>query len=186
VPPDGLSLPATPLIAEARALVEAAAPPALFNHSLRAYLLGRAYAARRAIEVDDEGLCLAALFHDLGLCAGHGDPAAPFTFASSRRLRAFLAERGVAEPRVRPLVDAIDLHVQLFPRWKKGPVAGLLQVGAWMDITLRKRWQVWGEAREIARAFPRVGIDLEFPRRLFRSIGSVRACVGLVAPGWAR
>jgi hypothetical protein len=181
-----LALPDTRLVREARALIEAAAPPAIVNHSVRAYLLGKAYAARRAVEVDPEDLCLAALFHDLGLCAGQGDPGAPFTFASSRRLRAFLAERGVAPARAGPLADAIDYHMQLFPRWSKGPAAGLLQVGAWMDVTLRKRWSIRAEARAIARAFPRAGIDWRFPWALARSLRSPRACVGLLAPGWAR
>jgi hypothetical protein len=183
-----LALPDTKLVREARALVTAVAPPDLWNHSVRAYLLGRAYAGTKlaSLDYDDEGFALAAVFHDLGLCAGYRAGPLPFTFKSSRALRDFLGERGVAKERVEPLVDAIDFHMQLLPRWKKGPVAGLLQIGAWMDAMGLRRWSVSEVAREIEAVHPRLGVGVRLPARLFVSALGVRACAGLVFPGLLR
>lgn len=181
-----LAIPDTALVREARSLVEAAVPGPFVAHSLRTFHLATAYAGRRAIAHDEEGLCLAALFHDVGLFPPHRDRSLPFTVAGSRRMRAFLAERGVPGERVAPLVDAIDFHMQVLPRWSKGSVAGLLQVGAWMDVTSLRRWSVWSEAREIAAAFPRAGLDWRFPIALVRTFGGFRSCAGLVAPAMFR
>ena len=90
--------------------------------------------------------------------------------------------RDVPAARIGPLVDAIDLHMQLLPRWSRGNVAGLLQVGAWMDVTMLRRWSIREEARAIARVHPRAGLDLEFPRRLLGTLTSFGACAGLLLP----
>ena len=44
--------------------------------------------------------------------------------------------------------------MQMLPKWQKGPTVGLLQVGAWMDVTGLRQWSVSREAREIAEAYP--------------------------------
>src|SRR5205085_8666248 len=110
-------------------------------------------------------------------------PRRPFTLLSSRALRAFLEERGVPRDRISPLEDAIDFHMQMLPRWSKGATAGLLQVGAWMDVTFLRRWAIRAEAREIAAALPRAGFDLAFPVKLLGSIRRPAACLGLLLPG---
>lgn len=176
-------LPDTPLVREAQALIERAEPQSLIDHNLRSFLFGRAYGRKQGIDFDEEGLLLAALFHDLGLSADHRDPNLPFTIVGSRALRAFLAERGVAPERIEPLVDAIDFHMQMRPRWASGGAAGLLQVGAWMDITGLRRWGMRGDARAIEAAYPRDNIRTRFYGFLFGSFGSVGACVGTLFPG---
>ncbi len=174
--------PDTALAREGRAIVSAVLSPAVLNHSLRAFLLGGAHARRSGIDFDDEGLYLAALFHDLGLFPGHRAAGEAFQLASSRELRVFLESHGVPAARIGALTDAIDFHMQLLPRWSRGNVAGLMQVGAWMDVTMLRRWSVRKEARDIARAYPREGIDLEFPRRLLATFTSLAACGGLLLP----
>jgi hypothetical protein len=175
-------LPDTAIVAEATALIEKAAPPSLVNHSARTYLLGAAYARKKGIDFDEEGLATAAMLHDLGLCASYRDPASPFPFVGAREVRRILAAHGADPSRIEPLVDAVELHMQMLPRWSKGNVVGLLQVGAWMDVTGLRRWAVWSEAGAIAAAFPRAGLDASFPVSLVHSMGSVRACVGLLFP----
>ena len=183
---DPLTLPDTALVAEARSIIEAAAPPSLVAHSLRACLLGGAYGRARAMDFDEEGLLLAALFHDLGLCDGHVDGGRAFTFVSSDALRGFLAARGAPAARITPLCEAIELHMLLLPRFSAGAVVGLLQVGAWMDVTGLRRRAVPDAARAIAAAHPRGDLAPVFRRRLLRSLGSASACLGLIAPGLAR
>jgi hypothetical protein len=51
--------------------VSAVLSPTVLNHSLSAFLLGGAHARRFAIDFDEEGFYLAALFYDLGLFPGH-------------------------------------------------------------------------------------------------------------------
>jgi hypothetical protein len=176
-------LPDTPLVREAQALLERAASRSLIDHSVRSFLFGRAYGRKHGIDCDEEDLLLAALFHDLGLCPDHRDPSVPFTIAGSRALRAFLAERGAAPGRIEPLVDAIDFHMQMRPRWASGPAAGLLQVGAWMDITGLRRRGMRDDARVIESAYPRDDIRTRFYGLLFGSFGSVGACIGTLFPG---
>jgi hypothetical protein len=178
----GAPCPDTNLGREGRAIVSTVLSPAVLNHSLRAFLLGQAYAHRFGVDFDDEGLYLAALFHDLGLFPGHRAPGQAFQLASSRELKSFLEAHNVPAARIRSLGEAIDFHMQLLPRWSRGNVAGLMQVGAWMDVTMLRRWSVRKEARAVAHAYPREGIDLEFPRRLLGTFTSLGACAGLLLP----
>src|SRR5688572_8463310 len=143
-----IELPRTPIIDAARELLDEA-PPAVKNHSIRTFLLGRAYARKRGVELDEEALCVAALFHDMGLLPHHLDPQKPFTQTSSELLAEFLEDRSFPESNARVLRDAILLHMLPFPRWSRGPIAGLLQIGAWMDATGLRKWGVRQSAREI-------------------------------------
>lgn len=181
-----LLLPDTALVREATGMIRAAVSPAIFNHSQRTFLLGRAWARKRKLVFDDEALLLAALFHDLGMFPPHRDPARPFTFVSSDALRAFLAERGFPQERTNAAAEAIELHMQLRPRFDRSAVAGLLQVGAWMDVTGLRRWSVREEAQTIGAEWPRLGIDLAFPRLLLGTVGSIASCSGLLLPSRGR
>jgi hypothetical protein len=174
-----LALPDTQLCREGLELARAALPNAIVSHSVRTYLLGRAYAQRRAIDFDEEDLALAAIFHDFGLSRSRPKGSEPFQRKSSSEARAFLEAKSAGAERVRAIAEAIDFHMQLFPRWSKGNVAGLLQVGAWMDLTALRRLGVREEARIIARAYPREGVDFLFPRLLAGSISGLRSLVGL-------
>ena len=174
--------PDTSLLREATQLAQGSLPSPILAHSRRTFLLGRAYAREKRISLDEEDLLLAALFHDLGLSDAYADRRKAFTEIGADLLEQFLSERGDAA-RGRCLAEAIDLHMQLFPRWSRGPVVGLLQVGAWMDASRRKLRTV-GQARvaEIEAAYPRADFDPEFRRRLLGSLGSLRACTHLLFP----
>lgn len=179
-------MPDTPLVQEARDLITRAGSPSLVNHSVRSYLLGAAYARKAGMVFDEEGLAAACMLHDLGLCQEHRDGRVPFQFVGARELQRLLEARGAPAERIEPLVEAIELHMQMLPRWSKGNVVGLLQVGAWMDITGLRRLGVRREAAEIEAAFPRERIFTEFPVRLLGSIGGLSSCVGLMFPGVVR
>jgi hypothetical protein len=73
--------------------------------------------------------------------------------------------------------------MQLFPRWSRGPEAGLLQVGAWMDVVGLRGSTVGTIARRgIEEEYPRGRFATEFHVRLLRSLGSPRACLRLLFP----
>lgn len=177
-----MKLPDSSLSNEAKGIVSRVASPEILNHSIRIYLLGKAYARKKNIDYDDEGLYLAALFHDLGLCSAYVNRSRPFQINSSRALQGFLHKRQVSPERIAPLVDAIDFHMQLFPKWSKGNIAGLLQIGAWMDITKLRRWVINDQVRAVEAEYPRLHIDRKFPKLLLGSIGGVDSCLGLLFP----
>jgi hypothetical protein len=72
--------------------------------------------------------------------------------------------------------------MQLFPRWSKGDVAGLLQIGAWMDATGIRRGRIAEEAARIEALYPRGPFARVFRRRLLASMASPSACFGLLFP----
>lgn len=176
------ALPDSALVVEAERIVSAALDDTVVRHSRRAFHLGAAYAQKNAIAFDEEDLALAALFHDLGMAAGRRPPNVAFTIAGSRALARFLEEHDVPRARIDPLVDAIDFHMQLFPRWSKGPVAGLLQIGAWMDVTGLRRGAIEARAAEIEAAIPAGDFRKGFNRRLLGTIDGPSACLGLLVP----
>jgi hypothetical protein len=178
-----VELPDTSLVREALAVAKKALGPSLVEHSVRTFLLGHAYGKETGRVHDEEDLCLAAIFHDLGLAPEHHVAGSPFTFGGSRALASFLEERAVPRARIMPLVDAIDFHMQLLPRWSKGNVVGLLQVGAWMDVYGLRRGTVREEARRIAALHPREGFTAQFYRSFLRTLRTPAACLGLVFPG---
>ena len=171
------SLPDTALVREALEVARRALPAPIVDHSVRTYLLAAAYAKATRRAHDDEGLCLAAIFHDVGLA----DKTLPFTYASGAALARFLEGRA-PRARVTALRDAILFHMQLFPRWSKGEVAGLLQIGAWMDATGLRRGRIAEEAARIEAEYPRGAFRRELRKRLLPSILSPAACLGLVFP----
>jgi hypothetical protein len=144
--------------------------------------LAKAYAAKKKINYDEEGFYIAALFHDVGLCDKDIELRLPFQMKSSLKMKLFLEEKGIPRDRIIPLVDTIDFHFQFFPRWSLGNEVGLLQVGTWMDLTMRKRVQVWREANCIASHFRRRGIDFVFPFLLVKSMTSIPTCIGILFP----
>lgn len=179
---DALRLPDTRLVVEAEAVARAALPRALLNHSVRTFLLAQAYAKVARIDCDIEGLAVASLFHDLGLCEPYRDRRRPFTFNSSRAMVAFLDQHHVPAPRVAALVDAVDFHFELWPRWQAGPEAGLLHVGAYMDVLGARRGRIRADATRIDQHYSRQGLVTTFVSRALRSIGSPLSVVGLMLP----
>jgi hypothetical protein len=177
-----LTLPDTKLVGEAMAIACRALPEPILNHSLRAFFLASAYARAVGREHDGEGLCLAAIFHDFGLTEEHRKPGMAFTLASSAVLEGFLEQRAVPKERALPLIEAIDFHMQLLPRWSKGNVVGLLQVGAWMDVMGVRRSTIREAAAHIADQFPRKGFDGLFYRNLLSNLRGPMACFGLLFP----
>ena len=174
--------PDSPLITEADALALAALPPAVYAHSRRSFILATEYAARRDTRFDAEGLALAALHHDLGFAPRFADGSRAFTEIGAQLLADTLAKAGQADWG-QALAEAIELHMQLFPRWSKGPEVGLLQVGAWMDATGRSGRTVGKDfIRALEGELPRSSFDRDFPGMLLGSIRSWRACARLLRP----
>ena len=78
--------------------------------------------------------------------------------------------------------DAILFHFSFFPKWKLGNEIALMQIGAWMDVTHRKRLGIYKKTKIIHQQFPRKGLDFKFPIHLVCSCCSLRATKRLLFP----
>ncbi|MBZ0272565.1 HD domain-containing protein [bacterium] len=181
-----LAVPDAPIFAEAADMLRQSAPPAVFNHSLRCFFLARAFARKRSIPFDEGDLYLVSLFHDLGLCPGHRRPRIPFTVSGAYELRRFLLAGGYGDERIGPLADAIRYHMLPFPKWSKGNLAGLIHVGAWMDVFGRKKRVIRPEVRRIEEQFPRYDLGAQICRCFLASTRSATAVWGLYLPDRVR
>lgn len=175
-------VPRTPLSDAARALLSPVLPPALLGHSLRTFLYGRAWALVHGVRFDEEGLLLASLFHDAGLCPPYKDARRAFQLNSGRALAEWLRSHGVDGARIGRLTDAVRYHFQPVPRWSRGPEAGLLHVGAYMDAIGLRAWSVREARRAIRRCHPPRGSSTTLFGLIGRSIHGPASCLGIVLP----
>ena len=85
--------------------------------------------------------------------------------------------------RINAMMEAIDFHFQFLPRWDKGEVAGLLQIGAHMDVIGKNSQMIdLNKRREILTQYPKNFFFLEFNLCLFKSISSFSSLIGLFFP----
>jgi hypothetical protein len=177
-------LPQTPLVLAARHAMEPVLPPALFGHSIRTFLYARAWADAARLSFDEEGLFVASLFHDAGLCAPYKDTRRAFQFNSRDALRDLLARRGVDGGRIQRLTAAVLHHFQPVPRWRYGPEAGLLHIGAYLDAIGLRAWRIRAARRAIRARYPPGTSSLTLFGLIARSIRGPRSCIGILLPEW--
>ena len=161
-------------------------PAPVLRHSIRAYLLAEAYAEAEKLAFDREGLAVASLFHDIALFPPYREPRRPFPFNSSQVMLALLNQHQVPASRAAALVDAVDFHFQLWPHWSAGPEAGLLHVGAYMDVLGFRRWRFRAFAASIEQLHPREGLIGPFISGVVSCIGRPVSLFGLFGPGLCR
>ena len=178
------SVPDTPLAIEALTITRAALSDNLFNHSMRTFHYGSEYAKKHKIAHSKEELLLVSLFHDIGFYSPYSLLGKPFQIASSRALKAYLLKNRNIEPnRVNAMMEAIDYHFQFTPRWDKGEIAGILQVGAHMDVTGKCKSSIKKEDKKlIQKEYPKEGFLREFNGCILKSLTGIGAAVGLFFP----
>ena len=174
--------PGSKLARGAFARVERHMSAAYFAHSLRTYGCAEAFAARRKLAYDAEGLYVASLFHDVGLFPPWRDRARPFQLVSGQFLREFLDEHKIEPARTDRLVASIEYHMRPLPSWGRGAEVGLLHVGAWMDAVSWRRWTIGDEAAKLEAEFPRGAFLTEACRLVASAVGSPAALFGMVMP----
>jgi hypothetical protein len=175
-------LPHTPLVVAARDAMEPVLPPVLFGHSVRTFLYARSWARAQRLDFDEEGLFVASLFHDAGLCAPFKDTRRAFQFNSSAAMRELLLVRGVEPERIRRLTSAVLHHFQPVPRWRYGAEAGLLHIGAYLDAVGLRAWGIRGDRRAIRTSYPPRTSSRRLLGLIARSIRGPRSCIGIVLP----
>ena len=178
------NIPDTPLIKEALSITRAALSDNLFNHSMRTFHYGNGYAKKYKISYSEEELLLVSLFHDIGFYNPYSIKGKPFQIASSEALKEYLLKNHRIEPnRINAMMEAIDYHFQIMPRWDKGEIAGILQVGAHMDVIGKNIGSIETSYKElILKEFPKNGFFKEFNTCLFKSFTNVSTIMGLFFP----
>lgn len=115
-------------------------PPVLFNHSVRAYVYGRAVGEAQGLQpgesYDDETFFLACLLHDIGLVE-QGDRDQRLEVDGADLAMQFLRENGSPQSRADVVWDSIALHTSPGMANRKGPEVALLYTGARIDINHR-------------------------------------------------
>lgn len=177
-------IPDTPIISEALSIVKTASSKNIFNHSMRTFHLGREYAEKYSYRFSEEELLLVALFHDIGFYAPYSIKGKPFQIASSATLKEYLLVRKEIHPdRINAMMEAIDYHFQLSPRWDKGEIAGLLQIGAHMDVLGKNSHSIEKKTRnDILAEFPKNKFFLEFNTCLLKSFTGYNSIKGVFYP----
>jgi hypothetical protein len=106
----------------------------LFNHSSRVYHFGALSGLHRGLLVDRELLYAGAMFHDMGLMAGHSSSDERFEVDGADAARAFLEEHGVPEADIYTVWTAIALHTTPGIPKHMHPVVALVTAGVEMDV----------------------------------------------------
>jgi hypothetical protein len=160
----GVTVPDTPLIANAIDLARAKSTPYLFNHSMRSWLFAEAIAQRDGAEHDSEVLAVATLLHDLGLMPAYIGPLR-FEVEGANAARDFARKQGMSEPRAQLIWDGVALNSTPSIGLYKEPEVALCTTGIGLD------WGGWGydtllksQIDEIVDAFPRLQMKKQFTR----------------------
>jgi HD domain-containing protein len=92
----GVKLPLSKLVRKAAREVFAEAPPVIYFHSVRTFVLASLYADSRTpkLTFKRELVMLASLFHDIGLTVKGEQPKRPFEVVSAERAREFVVREG--------------------------------------------------------------------------------------------
>lgn len=177
----GISLPDTRLATEAVRLAHVSAPPYLFNHSLRTFILASHAALAANWDCDEEILYVACVFHDIGLVKEFFNPLNSFEDVGGDVASVYLKANKVAADRTEIASLAIRLHTTPGTSDHPNRTIGLLQVGAGMDAFGFGCNLDPTEKTRLLAAFPRLGFKLNF-----RSALATYAMANPYHAGWTK
>ena len=154
----GIALPDSELARETTEFVQDTSTQLLYHHSRRVFLWGALIGQERRLRFDPELLYVGAMFHDIGLIAGHRSRDERFEIDGANAARRFLAGRGLDERDVMTVWESIALHTTPeIPRYKQ-PEVELVSAGVDLDV-LGRGFDAMPAARrdEVLAAHPRAG-----------------------------
>ncbi|MGH8835820.1 MAG: HD domain-containing protein [Actinomycetes bacterium] len=153
-------------MAEATRLVSAEySSVALYNHAVRSYVLGAAYAEARGLDFDTELFYVAALLHDLGLTVPFDSLALPFEEAGGHVAQVLTAGFGWPMQRRDHAAEVIVLHMRDDVSADEDVESHLLQVGTSADVSgLRVAEFDPQFVADLLSECPRLGFGAEFLR----------------------
>jgi HD domain len=138
---------------------------ALYNHAVRSYVFGTAYAQARGLDFDTELFYVAALLHDLGLTVPFDSHALPFEEAGGHVARVLTAGFGWPMQRRDRAAEVIVLHMRNDVSANEDVESHLLQVGTSADVSgLRVADFDPQFVADLLGECPRLGFGAEFVR----------------------
>jgi HD superfamily phosphodiesterase len=160
---DDLVVPDTAAAVAALEVASAYHSPALFNHSLRAYVWAAADGMTRGIDFDPELLYVAAMFHDIGLVPAFDSHTVAFEEAGGHVARVFAAGAGWPAERRERLSEVIIRHMWPQVDVSMDPEGHLLARSTAAEITGRNL-DDWPDSfkAEVLKRYPRLDLTTEF------------------------
>jgi HD superfamily phosphodiesterase len=161
-----ITIPDSRLARETTELIRSVESDLLYNHSLRVFAFGALQGERQGLTYDPELLYVGAMFHDIGLVAGHRSAHDRFEVDGANAARDFLRSHGVEADRVRIVWDAIALHTTPGIPQHKEPEVALVTAGVELDVLGLGYDDITPEARDaVVAAYPRV----DFKERIMQA-----------------
>jgi hypothetical protein len=154
----GIAIPDSRLADDVTQFVRDTSTPLLYDHSRRVFLWASLLGSRRGLAFDPELLYVGAMFHDIGLIAGHRTHDERFEIDGANAARRFLEDYGVPESDVMTVWESIALHTTPeIPRYKQ-PEVELVSAGVELDVLGIGFDDVAGAVRnEVLAHHPRTG-----------------------------
>ena len=162
----GITIPDSPLVRDVTEYIRDVENDLLFDHSRRVFLFGALQGKRRGLDPDLELLYVGAMFHDVGLTAGHRESMLRFEVDGANAARDFLLARGADERTVRKVWLSIALHTTPGVPEFLDPEIALVTAGVETDVLGIGRDDLSEEAlAAVTAAHPRP----DFKRRILRA-----------------
>lgn len=160
---DDLVVPGTAAAVAALEVASAYQPPALLNHSLRAYVWAAADGMARGIGFDPELLYVAAMFHDIGLVPAFDSHTVAFEEAGGQVARVFAAGAGWPAERRERLSEVIIRHMRPQVNVSMDPEGHLLARATAAEIVGRNL-NDWADdfKAEVLERYPRLDLTKDF------------------------
>jgi hypothetical protein len=154
----GIPIPDSTIARETTEFVQDVSTPLLFDHSRRVFLWGSLQGEKLGLDYDPELLYVGAMFHDIGLVAGHRSAHERFEIDGANAARAFLERHGLPEADVMTVWESIALHTTPeVPRYKQAEVR-LVTLGVEYDVLGLHHDELSGDQRSaVLAAHPRPG-----------------------------
>jgi HD superfamily phosphodiesterase len=132
----GISVPNTPIIADALAYAQRLSEPYLFNHAVRSWLFAISIARAKNIDCDPEVVAIGTILHDIGLTDSVMGPKR-FEVNGADAARAFVAQRGLSDRRAQLIWDLVALNSTVsIALYKEPEVAVGTRVSGWTGEAL--------------------------------------------------
>ena len=165
----GITVPDTPLIAQAMDYARTCSEPYLFNHAARSWLFAVRLAQLQDLPHDPEVLAIGTLLHDLGLTNSFTGPKR-FEIEGADAARAFAREQGLDDRRVQLIWDSVALNsTPSIGLYKEAEVA-LCTAGIGVEFGFQYDRIPPNEMQSILTAFPRLDMKRSFTDSVCRIV----------------
>ena len=132
--PENWAIPDSEFAVRAMEIASSLCPEFMLRHCVRAYCFGAILAARNQLSLDREAFFVAAMLHDLGLCAAHAEDAGSFEWVGARLAHTYCLDAEQTEARAAMVHNAIALHTSLGIADQCAQEISLLHFGTGMDL----------------------------------------------------